>query len=251
MGRGLNTLQSPNSMTITKSITLTLFFLSGILTTASAQQYSRKGTVHLKNQWVLNGSISPLPDGGIRVETRDGNIFSFPMADIDSITYGNHGSRNSFRAGFGHFTEIGALAATKNRPDNVTTAAFSFQVVNGYHFAQMLFVGIGTGVDLYATQTTVPLFGSLRGDLTRKGDFIPFYFVDGGYGFDITSSTTSISYRGGPLFAAGFGFKARVSDRSSFIVSFGYRLQKGSTTENGSQRDYSNNRIALRAGFAL
>jgi hypothetical protein len=247
----MNPTSIADRMTSTSRIILILLFLSGIMATVSAQQSTRKGTVHLKNQWVLNGTLSPLPDGGILVETRDGNRFSFPKADIDSITYRNHGNLNSFHAGFGHYTEIGALAATKNRPDNVTTAAFSFQVVNGYHFAQMLFLGMGTGVDLYATQTTVPLFCSLRGDLTRKGDFIPFYFIDGGYGFDITSSTTSISYQGGPLFAAGLGFKVRVSDRTSFLVSFGYRLQKGSTTENGSKRDYSNNRIALRAGFSL
>ena len=37
---------------------------------------------------------------------------------------------------FGHYTEIGALAATKNRPDNVTTAAFTFQTVNSYYRLQ-------------------------------------------------------------------------------------------------------------------
>lgn len=109
--------------------------------------------------------------------------------------------------GFGHYTEIGALAATKNRPDNVTTAAFTFQTVNGYKFNRYLFAGIGIAADLYATQTIVPLFASVRGDLVKEGKFVPFYFADGGYGIDITSSTTTISYKSGPTFAAGIGFK--------------------------------------------
>lgn len=160
------------------------------------------------------------------------------------IRYGRPGS-------FSHYTEIGALAATKNRPDNVTTAAFTFQTVNGYKFNQYLFTGIGIAADLYATQTIVPVFASIRGDFISKGVFVPFYFADGGYGIDITSSTTEISYKSGPMFAAGVGFKIPINNGPGFMVSFGYRLQKGATVESGLQRDYSNNRIALRAGFYL
>jgi hypothetical protein len=153
--------------------------------------------------------------------------------------------------GFGHYTEIGALAATRNRPDNVTTAAFSFQTVNGYRFSDHLFTGIGAAADLYATQTTIPLFFSVRGNLLKKGLFVPYYFVDAGYGFDITSSTTTVSYKGGTMFAAGLGFKIRFSPVAGFHVNFGYRMQKGATVEFGQQQDYTNNRIALRAGFYL
>ena len=153
--------------------------------------------------------------------------------------------------GFGHYTEIGALAATKNRPDNVTTAAFSFQTVNGYTFSRWLFTGIGVAADLYATQTNIPVFASVRGNIVKEGRFIPFYFVDGGYGIDITSSTTDISYKGGAMFAGGIGFKIPVNNGVGFMVSFGYRMQKGSTVQSGQKQDYTNNRIALRAGFYL
>ncbi|MGC4036144.1 MAG: hypothetical protein QM764_09295 [Chitinophagaceae bacterium] len=152
---------------------------------------------------------------------------------------------------FGHYTEIGALAATKNRPDNVTTAAFSFQTVNGYKFNKRLFTGIGVAADLYATQTIIPVFASVRSDLAEKGSFIPFAFLDGGYGIDITSSSTTISYKSGPMFAAGIGFKIPINNGPGFMISFGYRLQKGATVESGVRTDYNNNRLALRAGFSL
>lgn len=153
--------------------------------------------------------------------------------------------------GFSHYTEIGALAATRNRPDNVTTAAFTFQTVNGYKFNRRLFAGLGVAADLYATQTIIPIFASIRADFLNQGRFIPFYFADGGYGLDITSSTTNISYKGGAMFATGIGFKVPLHNGAGFLVSFGYRLQKGSTTELGITNKYSNNRIALRAGFYL
>lgn len=154
--------------------------------------------------------------------------------------------------GFGHYTEIGALAATKNRPDNVTTAAFSFQTVNGYRFSHRLFTGIGIAADLYATQTIIPVFASVRTNLVHNGIFVPYLFADAGYGFDITSSSTQVQYSGGPMMAAGIGFKIRFSAVAGFHLNMGYRIQKGKTTVAGSHSDpYTNQRIALRAGFYL
>lgn len=169
-----------------------------------------------------------------------------------SYCYSQNNSSHEVRpTHFGHYTEIGALAATRNRPDNVTTAAFSFQTVNGYKFNPRFFTGIGVAADLYATQTIIPVFVSIRSDFLTHGAFIPFGFVDGGYGIDITSSSTDISYKSGAMFAAGIGFKIPVKESAGFLVSFGYRLQKGATVQSGVRNNYDNNRIALRAGFSL
>jgi len=151
---------------------------------------------------------------------------------------------------FGHYTEIGALATTRTTPDNVTTAAFSFQMVNGYRFSRWIFTGIGVGADLFATETILPVFASVRGDILAKGDFIPYYFVDAGYGFNVTTNER-LSYSGGFAFAAGIGFKIQIINQKGFLVSFGYRYQQASFKENNieTQRDYS--RLALRAGFYL
>jgi hypothetical protein len=151
---------------------------------------------------------------------------------------------------FGHFTEIGALATTQTSPDNVTTAAFSFQMVNGYRFSKRLFTGIGVGADLFATETIIPVFASLRGDILKKGDFIPFYFVDLGYGFNSTRNP-SIDYRGGLAAAAGIGFKVNLVNDKGFLVSFGYRFQEASRTMGTMEESRDYRRLALRAGFYL
>jgi hypothetical protein len=151
---------------------------------------------------------------------------------------------------FGHFTEIGALATTQTSPDNVTTAAFSFQMVNGYRFSRRLFTGIGVGADLFATETILPVFGSVRGDILTKGDFIPFYFADLGYGFNSTRNET-INYRGGLAAALGIGFKVNLVNDKGFLVSFGYRFQQASRTTAGVEENRDYRRLALRAGFYL
>ena len=151
---------------------------------------------------------------------------------------------------FGHYTEIGALATTQTTPDNVTTAAFSFQTVNGYRFSPLIFAGVGVGVDLFATETLMPIFGSVRGDLLKKGDFIPYYFADFGYGLNLTSNP-DIRYKGGAAFAAGVGFKINLISEKGFLVSFGYRFQEASQTRAGVQTNRDYNRLALRAGFYL
>lgn len=216
-----------------------------------AQSQGKTGTIHLKNGWTMTGRYTPLPGGGVEIQTGDGNRWSFPAKDIDSISERPSHGRQAGWYRFGHYTEIGALAATKNRPDNVTTAAFSFQVVNGYRFRPGWFLGLGTGLDLYATQTILPVFATLRVDLLPHRELTPYVFVDGGQGFDITTGNSTVTYRGGALFAAGAGLKIHVSKRTSFHVQAGFRLQKGSTIENGVERNYDNQRMALRAGFTL
>ena len=75
-------------------------------------------------------------DMGMRI------IFTFFIVLVlglgNSIAQSNTFSDTLLRK-FGHYTEIGALATTRTTPDNVTTAAFSFQMVNGYRFSQASF----------------------------------------------------------------------------------------------------------------
>jgi len=216
-----------------------------------AQSPEATGTIYLKNGWIVEGRYHVRPEGGVILFSPRGDKWTIPSTDIDSIRETKKKGMNASWHRFGHYTEIGALAATKNRPDNVTTAAFSFQVVNGYRFKPAWFIGLGTGLDLYATQTTLPVFASLRTDILPHRDLTPYLFIDAGQGFDISTGNAATSYRGGALLAAGFGLKVHVSERTSFHVQAGYRLQKGTVIDNGVEKPYDNQRVSLRAGFSL
>jgi hypothetical protein len=142
-----------------------------------------------------------------------------------------------------------------NRASNgVTTSAFSFQTTNGYKFNQWLYTGLGVGADLYAVQTFVPIVLSVRGDLSQRGDKIPFYFVEGGYGINATSNdVTALSFGGGGTFAAGMGLKILFSGNTGFVIGAGYRFQRSVTiqTQTGRETSQDFNRLTLRAGFSF
>jgi hypothetical protein len=53
------------------------------------------------------------------------------------------------------------------------------------------------------------------------------------------------------MFATGIGFKIRFSAVAGFHLNMGYRVQKGSIGTAGNLNPYTNQRIALRAGFYL
>lgn len=214
---------------------------------------AKEDVLYLKNRNVVRGDILERTDSMVAIRTADGSIYHYETAGIDSVT--REKLFRSFmykRSGFAHFTELGTLIAGKTTIDGVTTAAFSFQTVNGYKFSQYAMLGGGVGADLYATQTIVPLFVTFRGDLGNRGSAIPFYFVDAGYGVNITQeSANAENFKGGLLYAAGFGLKIPFNKTAGFMLSLGYRYQTTAYEANGTSTEVDYKRLALRAGFFL
>ncbi len=148
------------------------------------------------------------------------------------------------------------MAARNTANPNVNTSAFSFQTVNGYKFNQYLFLGGGIGIDLYATQTFMPIFGSIRGDFVKNKPVIPFYFLDIGYGRNITTNENpNLTFRGGTLWGVGIGMKVIFNNSTGFLLSVGYRQQQGTENLNMmtsfQENQFTYQRIALRAGFSF
>lgn len=233
-------------------ITIGFLFFSFIVNNIYAQSSKTEDVIYLKNEWVIRGKILQQKDS-VKIQTHEGNIFVFSSTDINKIvkekTFGSFINKKN---GFANFTELGPLIAGKTTINGVTTAAFSFQTVNGYKFSQAAMAGIGVGADLYATQTILPVFGSFRGDLTKSGSVIPFYFGDAGYGINITqNSDNGTSFKGGFMYAAGLGLKIPFNRNAGFLLSFGYRYQKTSYTYNNTSTEVNYNRLAVRAGFFL
>ncbi len=228
---------------------------------AQAPVPTMEDVLYLRNGSVLHGQRLPLsadaPDVmRLRLPSRD--ILAFPLADVDSVGRQQRppGPGAARPRGFGHYTELGALAA-RNTNSSVNTSAFSFQTVNGYRLRPALFVGGGVGIDLYATQSIVPVFASLRGELpVRRGPLRPFWFVDGGYGFNLTGRDEAlpgpVTYAGGRLWAAGLGLKVLFNEQTGFLVSIAYRAQNAAITRDPAPRqELEFQRLAVRAGFAF
>jgi hypothetical protein len=209
--------------------------------------------LRLQNGWQLRGQATQTPDS-VQIETYGGNVFRVSRGEVMSLTtepYVAPGVRYRMR-GFQHFTELGPLATSNRASNGTTTSAFSLQTVNGYKFNQWVFLGLGAGVDLYAVQTFVPVFASLRGDFSRTGVRIPFYFLDAGYGLNATANDLpGQQFEGGLLGAAGLGLKILFQGNTGFLLSLGYRVQQTATITPTGRQEQTFGRIALRAGFSF
>jgi hypothetical protein len=234
---------------------LYFFLLTTILLCSNlvAQTGKTEDVVYLKNESVMRGKITERTSERVKIQTIDGNIYVFSMTEVEKITSEKRfGSFQYKNKGFAHFTELGPLIAGKTTIEGVTTAAFSFQTVNGYKFSKPAFLGVGIGADLYATQTIIPVFGSFRGDFSTGGAVIPFYFADAGYGINITqNSNNGTDFKGGITYALGLGAKIPFNRNAGFLISFGYRSQKTSFKQNNSNKEIQYNRLAVKAGFFL
>jgi hypothetical protein len=218
-----------------------------------AQSGKMEDVVYLKNEWVIRGTIIFRNETGVKIQTGEGNIYYFKTEEIIRVT--REEGWNNFvykKRGFSSFTELGPLIAGKPTADGVTTAAFSFQTINGYKFSQYAFLGLGIGADLYAIQTIIPVFASFRGDISKRGTVIPYYFGNLGYGINITQgSTASADFNGGLQYALGIGLKIPFNRNAGFLFSLGYNYQKTSYIQQGINKNAVYNRLAVRAGFFL
>lgn len=230
---------------------ITILFL-GFVFQSFAQTEKKEDVLYLKNGWVIRGEVVKENDR-LRIITRDKNEFVFSEREVDKITREDIFREIGFKEkGFSSYTEMGALAANNNSDVNVNTSAFSFQTVNGYKFNQWLFTGVGLGVDLYAAETFIPVFGSLRGDLFKTGSVIPYYFIDAGYGINITGNADPmVENAGGFLFASGIGIKVPFQNSTAFLLSAGFRVQNSSVKMGDARQNNNYERLALRAGFTF
>jgi hypothetical protein len=233
-----------------KLLMTVMLFLTGRI--AMAQTGNKENVVYLKNKWILRGKILE-QDSVLKLQTRDGNIYVFNSGEIDSVSNEHVWKNFYYRSkGFAHFTELGPLVAGKTTINGVTTAAFSFQTINGYKFSEYFFAGLGVGADLYATQTILPVFASVRGDLLKNGSVLPFYFAEAGYGINITqNSPGATDFKGGFEYAWGLGVKIPFNRNAGFLLGMGYRYQKTSYTQNNTSTGIIYKRLAVRAGFFL
>jgi hypothetical protein len=207
----------------------------------------------LRNGWTLRGQVTQTADS-VQINLYDGSQLRFARTEVTQQRQERFVSPaiRYRQRGFQHFTELGPLATGNRASNGTTTSAFSLQTVNGYKVNQWFFAGVGVGIDLYAVQTFVPVFASLRGDFARTGARISFYFIDAGYGFNATANDVAGQrFEGGALGAAGLGLKILFQGNTGFLLSLGYRFQQTAVVTAPGRQNETINRVALRAGFTF
>lgn len=216
-----------------------LLLLAGI---ARAQE---PGTVYLKDGSAVRGIVTAGPDGGAAVSTPDGRFVTYSQQDIKRIKPGPDqrgnfatsrwgspaGKAVVFDIDFGYGLRAGRRG----------TSWISPRILLGAQFNPHCFIGLTTGGDFNSQTKTwcIPLALNFKGYLTR-GDVRPFLSIDAGYAIDpralsdlmdvvagneMEGRYDSDTDTGGWLVTPSVGLDIRVSRRSHFYASAGYRMQ--------------------------
>lgn len=151
-----------------------------------------------------------------------------------------------------------SFAIGNNSPDGLVLGA-GVGNVTGYQFASWLGIGVGIGVDNYASsgETVFPLFGELRSYLPSKKQYGFYLSAAGGYGFAFKRESLDITKAsGGPMFHPAFGIRIGTTEGLDLNIDLGFKYQEASYTRNlfnndTQTRNLTYQRVVLRAGMTL
>lgn len=221
---------------------LHLILLLGILSPIGAFAQRLEDVVHLNNGSEIRGVIvEQIPNESIKIQTRDGNILSYTMGEIERLTKerGRRRSpvareRRSFNnpRGYMGMVEVGGGIGVGDFP----ATRISASMINGYRFSPHFAVGVGVGIEVYLKtwrlynggnndiyenggDFSVPVFLHLRSDFL-KGSWSPFVSCNIGYDIPLKG------YYNGPMFDSSAGIGFNIGSEHRMTVGFGYALNQ-------------------------
>lgn len=250
------------------AILLTTFFYNSVI----AQTKKNTDVIFLKTGSVIYGKISEQEKGKTRIESLSSNIWVFENTEIARMKFDTLLIIKSRKTsilqkdrGFYFGTNIGL--STNFRNSFTSSSSSSLQADFGYMLNPYFRVGTGLGVERFNI-AVVPVFLNLK-VLLNKNRFSPLLNVKVGYSFPIQDSqefildymySSSFYYYeqkafGGMNFEISPGWKYQLSNAAEIDMSVGYRYQKISIEETGtdyySKTDYEYNRVEFRLGITF
>ena len=219
-----------NKRTEMKRIVLSMLLALGSVAFCMAQEMQE--VVYLKNGSIIRGTIiEQVPDKSLKIQTNDGSIFAYEMAEVEKITkeqataYENNKrltpNGNGVKRGYRGFVDLGYATGTYYNGTNRMEVLTS----HGYQFNPYIYAGLGTGLHYYFGEDygeddfiwAVPIFANFRADFMNK-KIAPFLDLKIGYiryndanGFYLSPT---VGYR--------FGFNSNLA----LNIGVGYNLQQ-------------------------
>ena len=196
-------------------------------TEASAQQ-GLQDVLYLKNGSIIRGEvIEMVPGGSVKIQTADGSLFVFTMAEVERIAKEQTSMDQPAPAptgdvvGYQGIAELGyAVGIAPNGVDQ-----FKFNFINGFRFNQHLMAGMGLGLRMYLgeddTYAMIPVFLDGRFHfLNRKTS--PYLSLGVGMTFNGSHDMNTE----GLLVNGGLGVVFRLRGRTQLHAGLGADLQK-------------------------
>lgn len=245
-------------------VVLTLLIMG--VTVVFSQERVRE-TVYLKNGSIIKGIvIEQIPNESLKIQTADGSIFVYRMAEVEKITKeiitsSRGSSRSAANAsdfsyeerpiddirGYRGFADLGyTIGIGDYREGRV-----EFSTSHGYQFNSYFFVGGGLGLQYFSDSDicVIPVFADLRANFTR-GPVVPFGGVKIGYSWAADDGNSGDL---GFYMSPSIGVRFSVARNLAFNISAGYTVQLADAYYyNGYGTYYSTENfggITLKAGI--
>ena len=146
----------------------------------------------------------------------------------------------------------GLFGKATNFNQTFDVASTSLQLFGGYRFHRLLAIGGTFGLDSYTFNTLAPVGIGLRG-IILNSRFSPYYSLNAGYGFTLDSGSERPTSNGGWMMNPALGLKANLSEKTAFLLTFGYQTQRAGYFSYGrssqTEREFLYRRMSARFGL--
>lgn len=202
-------------------------------------------------------------DKGITATTRWGQEMFFPNDRIEKVkSYSDDLHYDPYRfRNRGLYYSLNAGLITSNHGERFNEEnGYTFSFSSGYRFHRLLSVGLGTGIDQYASgfgERIHPVFVEFKSFLMKSNTSFVVN-VQTGYGFAFENEVHNIvDARGGLLFYPSLGLSFG-NTTTKFSFDIGYKFQNADWTyaspwDARNQTEYRMNyqRLVMRFGIVL
>jgi hypothetical protein len=212
-----------------KSLLFLLALFIGITMMAQVEQY--EDVVYLKNGSIIHGMIiEQIPNETIKIKTADRNVFVFEFDQIERIT------KEEVQAGASTPASppekyVGKQNGFEGTVDMYFAIEFEYgepvlgmDAIAGYRFFPQLFIGAGTGFELFFDGSMMPFFVQVRADFV-EAKATPFFYLNAGYALGWVNGEDGSDY-GGLMMEPGIGIRINIAKNFGMNLGSSFKFQR-------------------------
>jgi hypothetical protein len=217
---------------------------------AYTQTIQYEDVIYLKNGSVVRGMIiEQIPNKTLKIKTADRNIFVFEFDKIEKITK-EEIPQEVTEDQVQEIAPVSDYVAKENGFEATVDMFFAIDLqwgepviglhaIAGYRIMPQLFIGGGTGVELYSEGNLMPLFINIRTDFVESR-VSPFFATNMGYALGWVNNADGSDW-GGVFIEPSFGFRFNINQRFGINISSSIKFQRAYYNDHYYNYSYPDN----------
>lgn len=207
-----------------------------VLLTLTATGQQRRQTVVLNDGSRISGTIVGDTTGYLKIKVLAPQTIRINKSQVSSVEALKYPVKRDLKTSGCYIRLSEGLLSGNNGNSNLNS--LSFNLSNGYQFANGLAIGIGSGREELGV-ILVPLYADIR-YTPLNSRVSPYCWLKAGHGFAVSDqdvvyyeyAQTDSKTKGGFLFSTGAGISMFTWKRTAINIGVGYRYQKITLSQN-------------------